>query len=120
MKRLTKKFEHSEKHSMKCAASPTCPMNCECCTELDRIVNRLGAYEDTGLTPEQYAEYAGMMDAAARAAKHYKEQRNAAIKQLRRIADCDTCRHNQPCGVDSPKCVACNRGQAWEWDGGRK
>lgn len=52
MERLTKKFEHSEKHSMKCAASPTCPRDCECCTEIDRIVNRLGAYEDTGLTPE--------------------------------------------------------------------
>lgn len=61
-----------------------------------------------------------VLDAAAKTAKHYKEQRNTAIKQLRRVADCDTCRHNQPCGVDSPKCVACTRGQAWEWDGGRK
>lgn len=60
----------------------------------------------------------GLLDAMEKAAKHYKEQRDAAVKQLRRIADCDTCRHNQPCGVDSPKCVACTRGQAWEWDGG--
>lgn len=65
--------------------------------------------------PEQQK---GLLDAMEKAAKHYKEQRNAAVKQLRRIADCDTCRHNQPCGVDGPKCVACTGGQAWEWDGG--
>lgn len=67
---------------------------------------------------QELERQAGMLDAMEKTAKHYKEQRNAAVKQLRRIADCDTCRHNQPCGVDGPKCVACTRGQGWEWDGG--
>lgn len=69
---------------------------------------------------QELEQQKGLLDAMEKTAKHYKEQRNAAVKQLRRIADCDTCRHNQPCGVDSPKCVACTRGQTWEWDGGQK
>lgn len=67
---------------------------------------------------QELEQHAGTLDAIEKTAKHYKEERDAAVKQLRRIADCDTCRHNQPCGVDSPKCVACTRGQTWEWDGG--
>ena len=63
-------------------------------------------------------EAEGKVDAAARTAKHYKEQRDAAVKQLRKIADCSTCRKDRPEGVDGPECVACTRGQNWEWDGG--
>lgn len=48
----------------------------------------------------------GKADAAARTAKHYKEQRDAAVKQLRKIADCGTCRKDRPEGVDGPECVA--------------
>lgn len=69
---------------------------------------------------QELEQQKGLLDAMEKPAKHYKEQRNAAVKQLRRIADCDTCRHNQPCGVDGPKCVACTRGQGWEWDGEQK
>lgn len=61
----------------------------------------------------------GKVDAAARTAKHYKEQRDAAVKQLRKIADCSTCRKDRPEGVDGPECVACTRGQNWEWNGGK-
>lgn len=63
-------------------------------------------------------EAEGKVDAAARTAKHYKEQRDAAVKQLRKIADCSTCRKDRPEGVDGPECVACTRGQNWEWNGG--
>lgn len=45
-------------------------------------------------------------------------QRDAAVKQLRKIADCSTCRKDRPEGVDGPECVACTRGQNWEWDEG--
>lgn len=61
----------------------------------------------------------GKVDAAVRTAKHYKEQRDAAVKQLRKIADCSTCRKDRPEGVDGPECVACTRGQNWEWNGGK-
>lgn len=60
----------------------------------------------------------GVLDAATRVAKEYKAQRDAAVRQLRRIGDCDTCKKNQPEGYDPPECVACTRGQAWEWNGG--
>ena len=64
-------------------------------------------------------EAEGKVDAAARTAKHYKDQRDAAVKQLRKIADCSTCRKDRPEGVDGPECVACTRGQNWEWNGGK-
>ena len=61
----------------------------------------------------------GRTDAAAKVAKHYKDQRDAAVAQLRKLGDCSTCRKDKPVGMDGPECVACTRGQAWEWDGGK-
>lgn len=46
------------------------------------------------------------------------EQRDKAVKQLRRQADCDTCKHDHPCGMDGEPCTSCTTGQHWEWDGG--
>lgn len=46
-------------------------------------------------------------------------ERDAAVKQLKRDADCSTCRYDLPCGVDGLPCVKCNVGERWEWDGGR-
>lgn len=60
----------------------------------------------------------GVLDAAARVARKYKAQRDAAVRQLRRIGDCDTCKNNRPVGYDPPECVTCTKGQAWKWDGG--
>lgn len=46
------------------------------------------------------------------------DMRKTAVNQLRRMADCDTCKHDQPCGTDGDLCTACTRGQNWEWNGG--
>lgn len=78
------------------------------------------AIETLNQKNKRIEELQGLLGAMEKTAKHYKEQRDAAVKQLRRIADCDSCKYNQPCGVDGPKCVACTRGQGWEWDGGGK
>lgn len=113
MKRLTKKFEHSEKHSMKCAASPTCPMNCECCTELDCIVNRLGAYEDTGLTPERCAEY-GKADREGRYIV-LRDAEQEGVKRLRELAEADKSGRAVilPCELGTPVYMTyC--GEVWE------
>lgn len=67
---------------------------------------------------EALEEAEGVVRSTGRLAKHYRDQRDAAVRQLRRIGDCDTCKKNQPLGYDPPECVACTRGQAWEWDGG--
>lgn len=47
-----------------------------------------------------------------------KDMRKTAVAQLRRMADCDTCKHDRPCGEDGDPCTACTREQKWEWDGG--
>ena len=53
-------------------------------------------------------------------AGHYKGERDRAVAQLRKLADCSTCRKEVPEGTDGPECVCCLRGEKWEWDGGLK
>lgn len=53
-------------------------------------------------------------------AGHYKDERDRAVGQLRKLADCSTCRKEVPEGMDGPECVCCLRGEKWEWDGGLK
>ena len=65
------------------------------------------------------SEARGRADAMERIARQRKAERDAAIKQLRRLADCSTCAKDKPCGYDDPECVACTRGQKWEWNGGK-
>ena len=51
-------------------------------------------------------------------AEHAQKQRNAAVKQLKRFAMCETCRNNPSDGGDEGKCTACTIGQGWKWNGG--
>ena len=53
-------------------------------------------------------------------AGHYKDERDRAVAQLRKLADCSTCRKEVPEGTDGPECARCLRGEKWEWDGGLK
>lgn len=53
-------------------------------------------------------------------AEHYKGERDRAVAQLRKLADCSTCRKEVPVGTDPPECACCLRGEKWEWDGGLK
>ena len=53
-------------------------------------------------------------------AEHYKDERDRAVGQLRKLADCSTCRKEVPEGTDPPECACCLRGEKWEWDGGWK
>ena len=53
-------------------------------------------------------------------AGHYKGERDRAVAQLRRLADCSTCRKEVPEGTDPPESACCLRGEKWEWDGGLK
>lgn len=61
---------------------------------------------------------ADLIEKQERQIQTLKWERDAAVKQLRKIADCGTCRKDRPEGVDGPECVACTRGQNWEWNGG--
>lgn len=53
MERLTEKHYLGADHYMKCSGSCNVDMDCIDCTSFDRLVERLAAYEKTGLTPEQ-------------------------------------------------------------------
>lgn len=60
MERLTKKHYDGNGYYMAC--SEHCNKECFDCKEIDKIIDRLGTYEDTGLEPEE-------IDDAATAAK---------------------------------------------------
>ena len=56
MERLTEKHYLGTDHYMKCSGSCNVDMDCIDCPSFDRLVERLAAYEDTGLTPEEVSE----------------------------------------------------------------
>ena len=54
MERLTKRhYVEKNDYYLKCSEGKDCPNNCEECDRLDDAIARLGAYEDTGLGPDQ-------------------------------------------------------------------
>ena len=56
MERLTKKHYGGNGYYMAC--SEHCNKECFDCKEIDKIIDRLGTYEDTGLEPEEIKEFA--------------------------------------------------------------
>ena len=55
MERLTEKHYLGTDHYMKCSENCDVDMGCIDCPSFDRLVERLAAYENTGLTPEDCA-----------------------------------------------------------------
>ena len=55
MERLTEKHYLGTDHYMKCSENCDVDMNCIDCPAFDALVERLAAYEDTGLMPEEVA-----------------------------------------------------------------
>lgn len=121
MKRLTVPYEYGDGYRSKCAE--TCG-ECDGCWGLDEIVNRLGAYEDTELTPEE------VNDAVAGAKLMAKAQLvsafGVAAERLRELAEADKAGrlvvlpkslevYDKPYGYDDITCVACERSENWEW-----
>ena len=53
MERLTEKHYLGTDHYMKCSGNCNVDMDCIDCPSFDCLVERLAAYEDTGLEPEQ-------------------------------------------------------------------
>lgn len=51
MERLTEKHYLGTDHYMKCSGNCNVDMDCIDCPSFDRLVERLAAYDDTGLTP---------------------------------------------------------------------
>lgn len=64
MERLTEKHYLAEDHYMKCSEDCSVDMDCVDCPAFDKLVERLAAYEDTGLTPEQAANAKTIIESA--------------------------------------------------------
>lgn len=87
MERLTEKHYLGTDHYMKCSGSCNVDMDCIDCPSFDCLVERLAAYEDTGLTPDRCAEFA-RADAEGR----YIVMRDAeqeGVARLRELAEAD-------------------------------
>ena len=87
MERLTEKHYLGTDHYMKCSGNCNVDMDCIDCPSFDCLVERLAAYEDTGLTPERCAEFA-RADAEGR----YIVMRDAeqeGVARLRELAEAD-------------------------------
>ena len=61
MERLTDKHYTGDGYYMKCSGRLRCVDNCCECEQLDEVIDRLGAYEDTGLEPEEIREVQAVM-----------------------------------------------------------
>lgn len=87
MERLTEKHYLATDHYMRCSEFCNVDMDCIDCPAFDRLVERLAAYEDTGLTPEQCAEYAKADREGRYIVLRDAEQEGA--KRLRELAEAD-------------------------------
>lgn len=57
MERLTEKHYLGTDHYMKCSGNCNVDMDCIDCPSFERLVERLAAYEDSGLTPDEFHAY---------------------------------------------------------------
>lgn len=64
MERMTDKHYLGTDHYMKCSGNCNVDMDCIDCPSFDRLVERLAAYEDTGLTPEQCKNAKAIIESA--------------------------------------------------------
>lgn len=64
MERLTEKHYLGSDHYMKCAGNCNVDMDCIDCPSFDCLVERLAAYEDTGLEPEQCENAKAIIESA--------------------------------------------------------
>ena len=79
MERLTEKHYLGTDHYMKCSGNCNVDIDCIYCPSFDRLVERLAAYEDTGLEPEICAEYKKFEDEIVASGKTF----NHLIELLR-------------------------------------
>ena len=79
MERLTEKHYLAEDHYMKCSDTCHVDMDCIDCPAFEQLVERLAAYEDTGLTPEDAANIRVIL----------KLDEGMTLMRLRELAEAD-------------------------------
>lgn len=87
MERLTEKHYLGTDHYMKCSGNCNVDMDCIYCPSFDRLVERLAAYEGTGLTPERCSEFA-RADAEGRYIV-MRDAKQEGVARLRELAEAD-------------------------------
>lgn len=87
MERLTEKHYLGTDHYMKCSGNCDVDMDCIDCPSFDRLVERLAAYEDTGLSPESVE--ALKLSMMGKAISEIKEFNGLPIARLRVLAEAD-------------------------------
>ena len=87
MERLTEKHYLGTDHYMKCSGSCNVDMDCIDCPSFDCLVERLAAYEDTGLEPESVE--ALKLSMMGKAISEITEFDGLPIDRLRELAEAD-------------------------------
>lgn len=87
MERLTEKHYLGTDHYMKCSGSCNVDMDCIDCPSFDCLVERLAAYEDTGLEPESVE--ALKLSMTGKAISEITEFDGLPIDRLRELAEAD-------------------------------
>lgn len=87
MERLTEKHYLGTDHYMKCSGNCNVDMDCIDCPSFDRLVERLAAYEDTGLYPESVE--ALKLSMMGKAILEITEFEGLPIDRLRELAGAD-------------------------------
>lgn len=82
MERLTEKHYLGTDHYMKYSGNCNVDMDCIDCPSFDRLVERLAAYEDTGLTPGDIKELLDMAVSKADKVLRLKEELHTMKNEL--------------------------------------
>ena len=87
MKRLTQKHYGASDYYMACSENCSEDMDCIDCPSFDSLVDRLGAYENTGLTPEDVESL--KLSMMGKAVAEIKEFDGLPIDRLKELAEAD-------------------------------
>ena len=89
MERLTEKHYLAEDHYMKCSEDCNVDMDCVDCHAFDKLIERLAAYEDTGLTPEEVLPKDKADEIALKLMRLADLERLCSYDRLRELAEAD-------------------------------
>ena len=85
MERLTEKHYLGTDHYMKCSGNCNVDMDCIDCPSFDCLVERLAAYEDTGLTPEEINDLASVREIPPEAEYAINKHADSIIERLDKL-----------------------------------
>ena len=114
MERYTEKHYDGNGYYLICSGNCE-TFNCGDCGILDKIVDRLAAYEDTGLEPEEIgalkSREKGLVEllngVSCGCAVTYTRLRELAQADKEGISPCTFCRFNPPSSGDGKPCCMC-------------